>query len=115
MYVLLWIHEGRRASSPFGDPSYHLAFGNVLIDSRTTPSYLVVKLKASKTDPFRQGVQIYLGRTDGELCPIGAILNYMVKRGAGDGSFFSFGHGRLLTRDQFVAAIHKALVACFWS
>ena len=34
------------------DPLYHLAFGDVLIDSRTSPSYLVVKLKASKTDPF---------------------------------------------------------------
>ena len=34
------------------DPSYHLAFGDVLVDSRTAPSYLVVKLKASKTDPF---------------------------------------------------------------
>ena len=46
------------------DPSYHLAFGNVLIDNRISLSYLVVKLKASKTDPFQQGVQIYLGRME---------------------------------------------------
>ena len=93
------------------DPSYHLAFGDVLVDSRTAPSYLVVKLKVSKTDPFRQGVHIYLGRTDGELCPVGAILSYMVKRGTEDGSLFSFGDGRLLTRDRFVAAVREALVA----
>ena len=91
------------------DSSYHLAFGDVLVDSRTAPSYLVVKLKASKTDPFRQGVHIYLGRTDGELCAVGAILSYMVKRGTGDGSFFSFGDGRLLTRDRFVTAVREAL------
>ena len=40
-------------------PSYHLTFGNVLIDSQTSPSYLVVKLMALTTNPFRQGVQIY--------------------------------------------------------
>ena len=38
------------------DPSCHLAFGDVLVDSRDSPSYLAVRIKASKTDPFRRGV-----------------------------------------------------------
>ena len=63
------------------NPLCHLAAGNVLVDSRSSPSYLVVNVKASKTDPFRQGAQIHLGRTYSELCPVAAILLYMVKRG----------------------------------
>ena len=52
------------------DHSVHLAFGDVRVDSCSTPTNLVVNLKTSKMNPFRQGVQIYLGRTDGELCPV---------------------------------------------
>ena len=93
------------------DHSVHLAFGDVRVDSRSTPTYLVVNFKASKTDPFRQGIQIYLGRMDSELCPMSAILNYMVKRGAAGGAFFSFSDGKLLTRDWFVKAVRLALEA----
>ena len=93
------------------DHSVHMAFGDVRVDSRLTPIYLVVNLKASKTDPFRQGVQIYLGRTNAKLCPVSAILNCMVKRGAAGGAFFSFGDGKLLTRDRFVKAVRSALEA----
>ena len=34
-------------------------------------------MKASKTDPFRMGVDIFIGRTDNELCPVSAVLAYM--------------------------------------
>ena len=93
------------------DPSCHLAAGDVLVDSRTSPSYLVVNVKASKTDPFRQGVRIHLGRTYSELCPVTAILTYMVRRGTSDGPFFRFEDGRHLTRDRFVTAVRTALAA----
>ena len=78
------------------DPLCHLAAGDVLVDSRTSPSYLVVNVKALKTDPFRQSVQIHLGRTYSELCPVMAILTYMVRWGTSDGPFFRFEDGRHL-------------------
>ena len=93
------------------NPSCHLAFGDVLVDSRDSPNYLAVRIKASKTDPFRRGVQLYLGRTSNELCPVAAILTYMVNRGAGDGPFFRFADGRFLTRDRFVTAVRSGLMA----
>lgn len=71
----------------------------------------MVNLKASKTDPFRQRVQIYLGRTDSKFCPVSAILKYMVKWEAVGGAFFSFSDGKLLTRDLFVKAVCLALEA----
>ena len=45
------------------DAAVHLSFGDVRLDNTTDPQFLEVTIKASKTDPFRQGVQVYLGRT----------------------------------------------------
>ena len=40
-------------------------------------SCIAVKIKASKTDPFRQGVTVYLGATGTNLCLVKAILAYI--------------------------------------
>ena len=77
-----------------------------MLDDVNSPSYLVVNLKASKTDPFRLGVSVFLGRTNNTLCPIAAVL---VLRGQEDGAFFRFSDGRLLTRARFVSAVRVAL------
>lgn len=82
-----------------------------MVDNWSTPSYLAVRLKASKTDPFRQGVLIYLGQMDTDLCPVTAFLRYMVQQGASDGLLFKFHDGRYLTKDWFVSAARLALVA----
>ena len=37
------------------DPAVHLAYADVRIDSQVSPRMLEVRLKASKTDPFREG------------------------------------------------------------
>lgn len=63
------------------DPSIHLTVADVSVDSHTSPSYLAVRIKASKTDPFRQGVTIYLGRTNYRICPVAAVLSYLAKGG----------------------------------
>ena len=93
------------------DPASHLAMGDVRVDSRSSPNYLVIRIKASKTDPFRQGIDIYLGRTDNDLCPVTAILPYMVCRGALAGPFFTFEDGRFLTCNRFVTTVQTALTA----
>ena len=38
-----------------------------------------IQIKSSKTDPFWMGISIYLGRTNNELCPVAASLDYMVR------------------------------------
>ena len=60
-------------------------------------------------DPFRHGVPIYLGRSQADLCPISAVLAYMVLRGATPGPFFFFADGSYLTRDRFVVSVRAAL------
>ena len=88
------------------DEASHLAAGDV----RTSdPHYLQVNIKASKTDPFHQGVFVYLGRTNVDVCPVAAVLAYMVIRGPAPDPFFRFEDGKYLTRGCFVAAVRAAL------
>ena len=74
-----------------------------------SPQFLTIQIKASKMDLFRQGVTVYIGRATEELCPVAAILNYMVRRGSTSGPFFKFSDGRLLTRERFVKVVRTAL------
>ena len=69
-----------------------------------------VHIKASKRDPFRDGVDIYRGRVaEGVLCPLVAILSYLVKRGPG--LIFHFADGRPLTRTRMEEHVRNALKA----
>ena len=83
------------------------------MDSTTSPLFIEVYIKASKTDPFRQGVRVYLGRTNSELyvqlqrC----WHSYMVERQSSPGPFFKFVDGRYLTRARFESEIRAALQA----
>lgn len=63
------------------DPEGHLSEGDVALDSQKNPSIVRVNIKASKTDPFRRGVYVFLGRTGNELCPVEAVAAYLVGRG----------------------------------
>lgn len=69
-----------------------------MVNSHTAPQFLEVHIKASKKDPFRRGVLVYVYRWD----PMG----YMVWRGPGEGPFFTFEGGRYLTRQHFVTVLH---------
>ena len=93
------------------DKNVHLGFGDIAVDSAAAPSFVRVTIKQSKTDPFRRGVDIFLGRTRTDLCPVAAILSYLTARGAGPGPLFSFEDGRWLTRSRFVAQVREALAS----
>ena len=75
------------------NPAVHLSYGNVKADNIATPQYIEVVIKALKTDPFRKGVTVYLGSMGAALCPVAAILRYMVIRVLRPGPFFLFKDG----------------------
>ena len=56
------------------DESSHLSYGDVRVNDTSNPQYLEIHLKASKTDPFRQGVSVVVGKTDNDVCPGGSGL-----------------------------------------
>lgn len=68
-----------------------------------------VHIKQSKTDPFRQGVHLHLGKTGELLCQVSAILAYVRIRGLRPGPLFVFSDGSYLTRQRFAALVAKAL------
>ena len=90
------------------DSQCHLCYSDVRVDNRITPSYIQVTLKASKTDPYRQGVKVYMGVTKSELCPVTAVVNFMVVRGDFPGPLFKRSNGHFLTRQGFVSSLRAA-------
>ena len=91
------------------DKGAHLSYEDVAVVCLHCPRVLKVRIKASKTDPFRVGVDIFVGKTGNQLCPVTAVLSYMVARGPGEGPFFRFDDGKPLTRPRFVTKIKEAL------
>ena len=91
------------------DPQIHPTLKDIAVDSPSDPSLLQVHLKQSKTDQFRKGIDIFVGRTRNDLCPVAAVLAYIAARGDVSGPLFKFADGRPLTRIRFVAQIRQAL------
>lgn len=93
------------------DPSWHLCITDIALDSHVAPTKLFLTIKASKTDPFRQGVTITLGKTGQQLCPMTSILPYLAQRGAKPGPLFCFADGSFLTRKRFVREVRGLLAS----
>lgn len=68
-----------------------------------------MRLKKSKTDPFRKGVKITIGATRDGLCPVTAILAYLEYRGSGPGPLFVWQDGTPITCTRFEKQVREAL------
>jgi len=73
-----FLRAGEFTVNSIFDPSIHLTVQDLQVDAEVNPSSLRVCIKSSKTDPFRQGCFIELGRGQAPLCPISAILAYRI-------------------------------------
>ena len=83
------------------DPSAHLSFKDLSIDSRDSPSVIQLHIKQSKTNPFRKGIRLFLGKTGTDVCPLKAILPYLVARGTKPGPLFLTTDGLPLKWQKF--------------
>ena len=89
----------------------HLSFEDLRADHPSHPSSISLRIKLSKTDQGRQGVTIILGRTDDDLCPVAALLNYLALRGNSPGPLFRWEHGAPLAKPKFVVEVRSVLTA----
>ena len=83
---------------------------DVRLDSRTNPQVLEIHLKASKTDQFGKGSSIFVGKTHTDVCPVTALLAFLVLRPRVPGPLFVFKDGSSLSRSRFVQAVRSALL-----
>ena len=91
------------------DAEGHLSQGDVLLDNIAQPTAVQLRIKTSKTDPFRKGVSLYLGQTGNELCPVVATTAYLAVRGRSPGPLFRFEVGATLSREGLVQRVREAL------
>ena len=90
-------------------PSIHMTVADLQADSLVNPTCFKVHIKCSKTDPFRMGCDIYVGRGEGPVCPIRALGNFLALRGSSEGPLFTFSDGRPLTRQQLSSTVQSIL------
>jgi hypothetical protein len=91
------------------DRGVHLCVGDIAIDDPAQPSMLRVTIKQLKTDPFRKGVNLFVGRTSTLLCPKAAVRDYLSVWGTEPRPLFRYHNGRLLTRLRFANAVRDSL------
>ena len=86
-----------------------LNYEDVAVDDISNPKRVQLLLRKSKTDIFRQGTLIHIGRTGDGLCPVAALLSWMICRGNKPGPLFLFSSGKVLTRAAFVNNLKLAI------
>ena len=91
------------------DPDVHLNLADVAVDNHTEPSVIGLRIKQSKTDPFREGVTIYLGATGKDICPVKALLAYIAIRPPDPGPLLLTQSGQPLSRQMLVSRLQKAV------
>ena len=90
-------------------PTTELSVDSIAIDSIRDPRSVRIHLRRSKTDPFREGASISLPRTNDDLCPMAALLSWLVHRGNSPGPLFRLQSGAPLTRPRLVIELRKVL------
>ena len=72
------------------DPTAHLSYGDLAVDNPTAPTAISIMIKKSKG---RKEVKVFIGKISDDLCPVTALLSYLVFRGAESGPLFCWESG----------------------
>ena len=75
LHALFWIPEPSAGITGSIRPGRSPLYYGCCPDATLSLLMITVKIKVSKTDPFRQGMTVHLGRTGAELCPVAALLS----------------------------------------
>ena len=91
------------------NPRLHLAWGDVAVDNARNPQMVRCHLKQSKTDQLGRGVDVVLGKTGADLCPVAAVLGYIALRGDQPGPFFLTPAKTPLSKSDFIGKFRAVL------
>lgn len=95
------------------NPVLNMNVSDISADSLDSPSCLRVRIKASKTDPFRKGCYVYIGKANPPFCAVDALLRYLPIRGDSPGPLFLFVSGTPLSR-SLLASRHPQVSRHSW-
>ena len=89
----------------------HLSLRDVTFNGSKTPWCFHINIKVSITDQDRRGTTIILGRTNADLCPVEALLDYLNLCGNHPGPLFQSPTGLAIHRRYYVEQVQQALSA----
>ena len=92
-------------------PSYHLGVQDIAVDSPSAPSCMRLRIKGSKTDPFRKGTFIHIGLGRPPLCAVHSVLSYLTRRGDVPGPLLLFQNGQPLSRALLMDWLRQILAS----
>ena len=104
-----WVNSWSRLFQLVLDPSSHITINDIAVDDDRNPAMIQFTLKASKTDPFRKGVQVAVGKTENDICPVRVLMEFLAVRGSKPGPLFCSQNSSPFICSQFVGKIKKAL------
>ena len=91
--------------------SYHRKSTLQRSDITIERTRMIVHVKASKTDPFREGMSLSIARTGSSMCPVRAIKKYCQVRPNMAGPLFCTSTGQYLTQAMMSRLVKNTLKA----
>ena len=92
--------------------SLHLSVHDIAVDSSSAPSSMRVRIKGSKTDPFRKGCFVHIGLSGHPLCTVQAMMSsYLASRADAPGPLFLFTNGQPLTRTNLTDWLRQIMAS----
>ena len=94
--------------------SLHLSAQDIAVDSPSAPSSMRIRIKGSKTDPFRKGCFIHIGLGKYPLCAVHAMMIYLAaRRDAQVGPLFLFVNGQPLTHSSLTDSLWQIMTSAW--
>jgi len=84
------------------DQACHLSLADLTLDNWHSPTVVELRIKQSKTDPYRQGASIFLSKTNST---VNVVVKYFIALEKQNGPLFLWPIGTKLTKPIFASAL----------
>ncbi len=90
------------------NPETNLALADVTImPTIEQPTYLCINIKKSKTDQFKRGVSLTIGKSGSHVCAVTSMPLYLRKTKPPPGPLFVYANGQPLSRVSFTSELRN--------
>ena len=69
-------------------PAIYLSYSDItVVDNPSNTQVIRITIKQSKTDPFRKGIDFYLGRMCTDVCSVISLINDLLTKSTTEGHY----------------------------